>query len=109
MFQDPSQSFRAKLGSDDDFVGGIQGKLGNMGLEYVKEMYLEHNCTHDAKREFTAYNAGHVLTTTAKREWEFVVGSHGVDLVKWTFDLEHAEPAYTAEDMVEGRNPTPVV
>ena len=108
MFQDPSQSFRANLGSDDEFVGGIQGKLGKMGLEYVKDMYLEHNCTHDAKREFTANNAGHVLKTTAKREWEFVVGSHGVDLVKWTFDLEHAEPAYTAEDMVEGRNATPL-
>jgi len=92
LFQDPSQSFRANLGSDDEFVGGIQGKLGKMGLEYVKDMYLEHNCTHDAKREFTANNAGHVLKTTAKREWEFVVGSHGVDLVKWTFDLEHAEP-----------------
>jgi hypothetical protein len=92
MFQDPSQSFGANLGSDDDFVGGIQGKLG-MGLEYVKDMYLEHNCMHDAETEFTAYNAGHVLKTTARREWAFVVGSHGVDLVKWSFDLQHAEPA----------------
>ncbi len=48
LFQDPSQSFRAKMGSDEEFVGGIQGKLGNMGLEYVKEMYLEQNFTHDA-------------------------------------------------------------
>jgi hypothetical protein len=55
-------------------------------------MYLEHNCTHDAETEFTAYNAGHLLKTKARREWAFVVGSHGEDLVKWTFDLEHAEP-----------------
>ena len=82
MLQDPSQSFRANLGSDDDFVGGIQGKLGKMGLEYVKDMYLEHNCMHDAETEFTASSAGHKLQTTAKREWAFVVGSHGVDLVK---------------------------
>ena len=70
MFQDPSQSFRANLGSDDEFVGGIQGTLGNMGLEYVKEIYLEHNGTHDAETEFTAYNAGHVLKTKARRVWE---------------------------------------
>jgi hypothetical protein len=45
----------------------------------------------------------------SSRDWEFVVGSNGVDLVKWTFDLEHAaEPACTAEDMVEGRHATPL-
>ena len=108
MFQNPSQSFRANLGSDDAFAGGIQGKLGRMGLEYVKDMYLEHNHTLDAETEFKTYNAGHVLITTAKREWEFVVGSQGVDLVTWTFDLERAEPKYTPESMVEGRNATPL-
>ena len=108
LFQNPSQSFRANLGSDDAFAGGIQGKLGRMGLEYVKDMYLEHNHTLDAETEFKTYNAGHVLITTAKREWEFVVGSQGVDLVTWTFDLERAEPKYTPESMVEGRNATPL-
>ena len=99
---------RAKLGSDDEFAGGIQGKLGKMALEYVKYMYWEHNRAHDAESEFTAYNAGHVLKTTAKREWAFVVGSRGVDMVTWVFVLDHAEPEYTAADMVEGRNATPL-
>ena len=99
---------RAKLGSDDEFAGGIQGKLGKMALEYVKYMYWEHNRAHDAESEFTAYNAGHVLKTTAKREWAFVVGSYGVDMVTWVFDLDRAEPEYTAADMVEGRNATPL-
>ena len=30
LFQDQSKSFRAKFGSDDDFAGGMQGKLGKM-------------------------------------------------------------------------------
>ena len=96
------------MGSDDEFAGGIQGKLDKMPLDYVKRMYLEHNRAHDAASEFTAYNAGHVLKTTAKREWAFVVGSRGVDMVTWVFVLDHAEPEYTAADMVEGRNATPL-
>ena len=107
--QDPGfKGVRAKLGSDDEFAGGIQGKLDKMPLDYVKRMYLEHNRAHDAESEFTAYNAGHVLKTTAKREWAFVVGSYGVDMVTWVFDLDRAEPEYTAADMVEGRNATPL-
>ena len=107
--QDPGfKGVRAKLGSDDEFAGGIQGKLDKMPLDYVKRMYLEHNRAHDAASEFTAYNAGHVLKTTAKREWAFVVGSYGVDMVTWVFDLDRAEPEYTAADMVEGRNATPL-
>ena len=44
FFQDPGfKGVRAKLGSDDEFAGGIQGKLGKMALEYVKYMYWEHN------------------------------------------------------------------
>ena len=70
--------------------------------------YLEHNREHDAEKEFTAYNAGHVLTTNAKREWAFVVGAQGVNVITWTFDLERAQPVYTPADMVEGRNATPL-
>jgi hypothetical protein len=52
------------------WAAGIQGKLGNMGLENVKEIYREHNGKHDAETEFTAYTAGHVLKTKARRGWD---------------------------------------
>ena len=39
LFRDPSRSFHANLGSDSEFEGGIQAKLGKMDLEYVKTMY----------------------------------------------------------------------
>ena len=108
LFQDQSISFRAIMGTDDDFAGGIQRKLGKMAVDYVMRMFLEHNRAHDAEVEFSAYNAGHVIKTTAKREWAFVVGSQGVDIVIWVFDLDRAEPEYTPADMVAGRNATPL-
>ena len=106
LFQDPSRSLRAKLGSDDDFAGGIQGQLGKMPLDYVKSMFLEHNRAHDAQNEFMFGNKG--KTSTAQREWRFVVGSQGVNLLTWTFDLDVAEPEYTPEDLLEGRNVKPL-
>ena len=106
LFQDQSKSFRAKFGSDDDFAGGMQGKLGKMDLEFVKRMYLEHNRAHDAQTEFAYGNKG--KTSTAQREWRFVVGSHGVSVHTWTFDVERAEPEYTPEDLVAGRNAKPL-
>ena len=106
LFQDPSRSFRANLGSDDDFAGGMQGKLGKMPLDYVKSMFLEHNRAHDAQNEFMFGNKG--KTSTAQREWRFVVGSQGVNLLTWTFDLDVAEPEYTPEDLLEGRNVKPL-
>jgi len=106
LFQDPSRSFCAKLGSDDDFAGGMQGKLGKMPLAYVKAMFLEHNRAHDAQNEFMFGNKG--KTSTAQREWRYVVGSQGVDLHTWTFDLDVADPEYTPEDLLEGRNVKPL-
>ena len=66
-----------------------------MDLEYVKRMYMEHNQEHDAQQQFTYGAKGR--KSTAQHEWRFVVGSQGVNVITWAFDLTRSEPEYTPQ------------
>lgn len=67
-------------------------------------MYNEHCQMRDSNSFFTAWNAGHVIRSTAIREWFFVVGSLGVDRNTWEIDMSMAEPEIADDMMVTGRN-----
>ena len=109
FLQDPDfRGFRGVFGSDELFAAGIEQVVGRMDVQNVAAMYNEHNQVHDAQDEFTAWNAGHKIQTTPTHEWNFVVGSKGVDRsgTTWVFDLARATPEFTQKDMVRGRNVT---
>ena len=103
--QDPHfKGIRGKFGSDELFASGIDGVVGPMDAQYVRAMFNEHNLATNAEAEFTAWNAGHVIKTNAKREWLFVVGAQGVNQDSWTLDPALSEPEVAEGMMVDGRN-----
>ena len=103
--QDPHfKGIRGKFGSDELFASGIDGVVGPMDAQYVRAMFNEHNLATNAEAEFTAWNAGHVIKTNAKREWLFVVGAQGVNQDSWTFDPALSQPEVAEGMMVDGRN-----
>ena len=103
--QDPNfQGVRGKFAADELFAAGIDGIVGPLDVQYIRAMFNEHCLNAEAKKEFTAWNAGHEIKTTPEREWLFVVGRDGLDKSSWTFDVERAEPVVEEGMMVEGRN-----
>ena len=103
--QDPNfKGVRGKFAADELFAAGIDGIVGPLDVQYIRAMFNEHCLNAEAKKEFTAWNAGHEIKTTPEREWLFVVGRDGLDKSSWTFDVERAEPVVEEGMMVEGRN-----
>ena len=105
FIQDPNfKGVRGKFAADELFAAGIDGIVGPLDVQYIRAMFNEHCLNAEAKKEFTAWNAGHEIKTTPEREWLFVVGRDGLDKSSWTFDVERAEPVVEEGMMVEGRN-----
>ena len=105
--QDPSfRGIKATFASDSLFQVGIDGIIGPMDEQYERAMFNEHNTVADARSNFRAWNAGHVLDTNAEQEWLAVVGSRGVvrEGDRFRFDPSQSEPEVAEGMMVRGRN-----
>ena len=93
---------RANFGTDTIFDEGIDGRIGPMDVQYIRDMHNEHNEAEGAHDWFTTSITG--LKTTAAREWGFVVGIEGLDKSSWTFVIARAVPHVQDGMMVPGRN-----
>lgn len=65
-------TFKMSCGTVDDFFGGLAGRVGTPHLDFMKAIEAEHCLKAGCDVEFTASN--YQITTTAKKEWDIVIG-----------------------------------
>lgn len=66
-------TFKMSAGRVEDFYKGLQGRVGSPSLDFLHSMEAEHCRKGGCDAQFTTGNYG--ITTTARREWEIVMGA----------------------------------